>query len=69
MAEKKPAPKGGQQKAKKAGKKQSALYNISGEKIERKRKSCPKCGPGKFMGEHQNRIVCGKCQYTEFVKK
>jgi len=33
-----------------------------------KNKSCPKCGPGVFMGEHGNRVTCGKCGYTEFKK-
>ena len=33
-----------------------------------KRKSCPKCGPGVFMGEHKNRTACGRCGYTEFKK-
>ncbi|MFH2020320.1 MAG: 30S ribosomal protein S27ae [archaeon] len=33
-----------------------------------KRKSCPKCGSGVFMGEHKNRTSCGKCGYTEFKK-
>jgi len=63
-AAKKPA--GG--KAKKAGKKQSDLYAIAGDKIQRKNRSCPKCGPGVFMAAHTNRLVCGKCKYTEFKK-
>ncbi len=32
------------------------------------RKSCPKCGVGVFMGQHGNRVSCGKCGYTEFKK-
>jgi len=63
-AAKKPA--GG--KAKKAGKKQSALYTIAGDKIQRKNKSCPKCGSGVFMASHSNRHVCGRCKYTEFKR-
>lgn len=31
--------------------------------------SCPKCGQGTFMAKHKNRGSCGKCRYTEFVKK
>lgn len=55
--------------AKKAGKKLSALYTISGDKVARKNKFCPKCGPGMFLGVHANRVVCGKCHYTEFSGK
>ena len=32
-------------------------------------KSCPKCGDGHFMAKHKNRIYCGTCHYTEFVKQ
>jgi small subunit ribosomal protein S27Ae len=42
------------------------LYKIEGERIERLRKECPKCGPGFFMAEHADRTSCGKCGYTEF---
>jgi len=61
--------KGKKQKVRKEGKKLSALYTISGDKIERKNRSCPKCGPNVFLGKHNNRIVCGKCSYVEFIKK
>ncbi|HNX47202.1 MAG TPA: 30S ribosomal protein S27ae [Methanomassiliicoccales archaeon] len=44
-------------------------YQAKGEKLERLKKSCPKCGPGVFMGEHKDRTSCGKCGYTEFKKK
>lgn len=56
------------QKIKKESRKISALYTIFGEKIERKNKTCPKCGPGMFLGKHKNRVVCGNCAYVEFVK-
>ena len=59
--------KGGPIKKKK-GKSLSSLYTISGDKIERKNRSCPKCGPGIFLGAHSNRLMCGKCAYVEFVK-
>jgi len=36
--------------------------------VERKMKSCPKCGEGYFMGEHKDRYTCGYCEYTEFKK-
>ncbi|MBS3124193.1 30S ribosomal protein S27ae [Candidatus Woesearchaeota archaeon] len=71
MAEKdkKSASKPAAKSAKKAGKKISELYTISGNKVERKNKSCPKCGPGTFLGMHKDRVVCGTCHYVEFTKK
>lgn len=45
------------------------LYQVSGNKIERKNKSCPKCGSGVFMAKHANRLTCGNCRYTEFLGK
>ncbi|MEO2154531.1 MAG: 30S ribosomal protein S27ae [Nanoarchaeota archaeon] len=40
-------------------------YEIKDGKLIRKKKTCPKCGPGVFMGEHKDRWVCGKCHYVE----
>lgn len=45
------------------------LYQVSGNKVERKNKSCPKCGSGTFMAKHANRWTCGQCRYTEFLSK
>ncbi len=42
-------------------------YKIDGDKLERLRKECPKCGPGTFMADHNDRKACGKCGYTEFT--
>ena len=57
----------------KAGKKKSkgrwSLYQVSGNKLERKNKSCPKCGSGTFMAKHANRWTCGACKYVEFLKQ
>ena len=36
---------------------------------ERKKKYCPRCGPGVFLADHKTRFYCGKCHYTEFVEK
>ncbi|MFA4855752.1 MAG: 30S ribosomal protein S27ae [archaeon] len=47
----------------------STLYETKGGSLERKRRSCPKCGPGVLMAEHKNRLNCGKCGYTEFKEK
>jgi len=62
-----PAPKatGKKAKSKYARYKQ---YEISGSTIKRKNTSCPKCGPGHFLGSHKNRKSCGSCGYTEFSK-
>lgn len=43
-------------------------YKISGDKLIRA-KGCPRCGPGIFLMEADNRVYCGKCHYTEFVAK
>lgn len=59
-------------KKKKGGKrpqKKWTLYEISGDKIIRKNKNCPKCGIGVFLANHRDRLSCGKCGYMEYVKK
>ncbi len=56
--------------APKAQKKKSGiwdLYEKKSDKIERKNKSCPKCGSGVFMAKHSNRWTCGSCRYCEFI--
>ncbi|MBI4983407.1 30S ribosomal protein S27ae [Candidatus Woesearchaeota archaeon] len=64
--------KGGGAKARKEGQKEdrklSALYESSGEKVARKNRFCPKCGPGTFLGKHKDRLVCGRCRYVEYQK-
>lgn len=42
------------------------FFKVEGEKINRIRRHCPKCGPAVFLAEHKNRYSCGKCGYTEF---
>ena len=56
-------------KQKKNLKKANEYYEVSGSNVVKKNKHCPKCGPGIFMGKHKDRLVCGKCQYVEFVKE
>ncbi|WXG45513.1 MAG: 30S ribosomal protein S27ae [Candidatus Atabeyarchaeum deiterrae] len=47
-----------------------SYYRISAEgTLQRKLKSCPRCGPGTFLAEHYDRFSCGKCGYAEFRKK
>ncbi|MBN2459589.1 30S ribosomal protein S27ae [Candidatus Woesearchaeota archaeon] len=58
-------PKAAAPKAKGKSSKVSNVYQVSGGSITRKNKTCPKCGPGVFMGDHKDRWACGKCKYTE----
>jgi len=44
------------------------FYKIKGDKAERMRKECSRCGKGVFMSEHKNRRTCGKCALTEFIQ-
>lgn len=48
--------------------KKSDNYEIKEGKITRKKKFCPKCGPGVLLAGHKNRRHCGRCGYTEFIK-
>jgi small subunit ribosomal protein S27Ae len=62
------APKKKEVKKSKSVSKKDA-YEVSGDKVSRKKPVCPKCGPGVFMATHGDRVACGKCGYTEFNKK
>lgn len=44
-------------------------YEVSGGTLKRKGRFCPKCGSGVWLGEHKDRLTCGKCGYTEFKTK
>jgi ubiquitin-small subunit ribosomal protein S27Ae len=66
--ETKPAPA----PAKKKERKESPVYKffqVKQDKVERLRKECPRCGRGVYLGEHKDRLTCGKCGYTSFKKK
>ena len=43
------------------------MFEAKGDKVERKNKSCPKCGPGVHLAEHKDRRSCGKCNYSERI--
>lgn len=43
-------------------------YEVKEGKIHRKNQSCPKCGEGVLMAEHESRFHCGKCGYTRWKK-
>jgi small subunit ribosomal protein S27Ae len=63
---------GGAQEVKKKKKKTrglSSYYKIEGGALQRKLKTCPRCGPGVFLAEHYDRFACGKCGYAEFRRK
>jgi small subunit ribosomal protein S27Ae len=47
----------------------ASLYKIENEALKRNKKHCPKCGPGVFMAEHENRTSCGNCGFTEWKSK
>ncbi|MBI2084768.1 MAG: 30S ribosomal protein S27ae [Candidatus Aenigmarchaeota archaeon] len=40
-------------------------YSVKDGKLERSRRLCPRCGDS-FLAQHKNRVVCGKCLYSEF---
>jgi len=46
--------------------KRSAYFKVSGNTATATRKYCPNCGLGVFLGEHKDRLSCGKCGHTEF---
>ena len=48
--------------------KKYSKYKIEGDKITRAR-CCPRCGPGIFLLDSNERIYCGKCHYAEFQGK
>ena len=45
------------------------IFKVEGDKINRLRRNCPKCGDGYFLADHKDRLSCGKCGYTEFKTK
>jgi small subunit ribosomal protein S27Ae len=54
---------------KKKTSKKYELYKVTGNKVERINKFCPKCGVGVFMAKHPLRETCGKCGYMEMTGK
>jgi len=41
------------------------FYEAVQGQVNRKKKSCPRCGQGTFLAEHKNRLHCGRCGYTQ----
>lgn len=68
MAQKKAIKKGKKPHKNKPTSKKYTKYKIEGDKIIRE-KTCPRCGPGIFLMNSNNRLYCGKCHYSEFTSK
>lgn len=49
--------------------KRSEFYRVSGDKAERIKRICDRCGDGTFMAEHKDRWYCGKCGMTIWKNK
>jgi small subunit ribosomal protein S27Ae len=49
--------------------KQWEILKVEGNKIERSKKLCPRCGSGTYMAEHEDRYYCGTCHFAEWKKK
>ena len=47
--------------------KKYTMYKIDGDNIVRE-KSCPRCGAGVFLMKADDRLYCGKCHFTQFLK-
>lgn len=45
------------------------FYKIEGDRLVRLRRECPRCGRGVFLAQHKDRLHCGKCGYSEFIRK
>jgi len=56
------------EKGKKSRKGVWRLYESKEGSLKRRSRFCPRCGPGFFMAEHEDRSTCGKCHYTEFKR-
>jgi small subunit ribosomal protein S27Ae len=65
MAKKKSIKKGKKPHKNKPTSKKYSKYKIEGDTVKRER-FCPRCGPGVFLMNSQNRFYCGKCHYSEF---
>ncbi len=53
--------------------KQWEILKIEGDKINRLKRPCPRCGAGTYMATHKEkdgtiRYYCGKCHMTEWKK-
>ncbi len=58
-----------EKKPKSPGNSKRSYYKVEGDRIVRTKRNCPKCGPGVFLAQHEDRLSCGRCGYTEFTKE
>jgi small subunit ribosomal protein S27Ae len=65
----KKAEKGKREKKHKEEKGVHAMYKIEGDKVNRVRPTCERCGPGYFMADHHDRYTCGHCGFTRYKQK
>ena len=63
-----PKIKGKKKHVNKKTSKKYTKYKVEGNTLKRE-KCCPRCGPGIFLSQGQGRLYCGKCHFTEFLKK
>jgi len=45
------------------------MYAVSGDKLEKKNSTCPKCSVASYLSNHKDRQTCGKCGYVEIRSK
>lgn len=46
-----------------------SMYKVEGDKVNRSRPTCERCGPGYFMADHHDRYTCGHCGFTRYKQK
>ncbi len=69
--EAKPKPVAATKPEKKPKKEQKGIYSIykvEGDKVNRLRPTCERCGPGYFMADHHDRFTCGHCGFTRYKR-
>lgn len=63
-----PAPRGKKKRKPKVSPQVYKFYKVEGDSLKRLKQDCPRCGKGRFLAEHKNRLSCGNCGYTSFKK-
>jgi small subunit ribosomal protein S27Ae len=63
-----PAPRGKKKRKPKVSPQVYKFYKVQGDSLKRLKQDCPRCGKGRFLAEHKNRLSCGNCGYTSFKK-
>lgn len=63
-----PVPRGKKKRKPKISPQVYKFYKVQGDSLQRLKQECPRCGKGRFLAEHKNRLSCGNCGYTTFKK-